>query len=946
MTATALGLWEREGESATVAKAVKDVMHGDGRLLLVEGPAGIGKTRLLAEVRTAAAEVGAQVTLARGTPLERDFAFGVVRQMFEPLLAHLGTAEQERLWQGPAVQARQVFASVDPAAESAGNFAVLHGLYWLTANASQDHPLVLCVDDLQWCDAPSLRYLAYLLPRLEDLGVLVATALRTGESATDDRLLEQITTDPAATVLCPHPLSAHATTLLLERALPGPVDPRFADACHEATGGNPLLLTELAHTLTAEDIRGSAENVALVRDLGSRAVARLVAVRMDRLPEAALTLARAAAILGDQADLTTAAALSLQDTAIALEGAAALERLQILRAEQHDAGLRLAFIHPLVQASVHDSIDRADLATAHHRAAQLLTKAGADPERIAAHLLHTPPVGDPDTVTSLRAAAAAATRRGAPDSAYTYLRRCLDEPPAATQRPPVLLEAGQAALMIDCPIAASLLRQSMEQVTEPASRADVATGLGTAYLYLLKPDLAIKVWTQALERLPPPEEDRRRRLEAALLAATAWAVPAQDGVLGRLPALRRLSPHDSTGADLLDCAVAGCDMANCDPAAVSRARRALANNTLSEQANGHIALAAGWSTLLAADDDMAMDSLHSAIQQAHVHGSLYSLVPAYSHRALGWLQRGQLGEAEQDARESRRLAELSKLDIGRTFSVTVLADTLIEQGRLDEAEQALRTVSDPTAPGPVYFALGALARLQRLRGDRQGALDAALHTRQVCQAYGIRNPAVVGWRTEAVLALHALDRDGEAQQIAAEDLHLARQWGAPRTLGRALRTNGLLAGGEEGLKLLQEAVSVLEASPARLEHARALVDYGAAMRRTGHPKAARDPLRRALDFATQCGAIHVVEQARMELAAAGGRPRHTALTGPAALTPSERRVADLAATGATNRQIAQTLFVTPKTIEVHLSSVYHKLGITTRTQVAKALAHPDGRLDR
>ncbi|MGW3137759.1 AAA family ATPase [Streptomyces sp. NPDC001139] len=187
------GLWEREAEAASIAVAVKGAEHGAGSLLLVEGSVGIGKTRLLAEARAQAAEAGMSACRARASELERDFAFGVVRQLFEPLLtAMTDPARQEELWQGPASRAREVFAPGTGAeAGTVGDFAVLHGLYWLTANACQHRPLVLLVDDLQWCDAPSLRYLAYLLPRIPDLGVLVATALRTGEPAIDERLLQR-----------------------------------------------------------------------------------------------------------------------------------------------------------------------------------------------------------------------------------------------------------------------------------------------------------------------------------------------------------------------------------------------------------------------------------------------------------------------------------------------------------------------------------------------------------------------------------------------------------------------------------------------------------------------------------------------------------------------------------------------------------------------------------
>jgi DNA-binding NarL/FixJ family response regulator len=168
-------------------------------------------------------------------------------------------------------------------------------------------------------------------------------------------------------------------------------------------------------------------------------------------------------------------------------------------------------------------------------------------------------------------------------------------------------------------------------------------------------------------------------------------------------------------------------------------------------------------------------------------------------------------------------------------------------------------------------------------------------------------------------------------------LREAQQWGTGRAIGMALRANALVEGGERGLELLEEATEVLEASPARLEHARALTDFGAALRRANRRAAARDPLRRALDAADACGARPLAERARQELRAAGGRPRRPRVSGVGALTASEQRIAAMAADGLSNPEIAQALFLTKKTVESHLSNAYRKLGIHSRTQLGAAL---------
>jgi DNA-binding CsgD family transcriptional regulator len=201
----------------------------------------------------------------------------------------------------------------------------------------------------------------------------------------------------------------------------------------------------------------------------------------------------------------------------------------------------------------------------------------------------------------------------------------------------------------------------------------------------------------------------------------------------------------------------------------------------------------------------------------------------------------------------------------------------------------------------------------------------------------ITNPAVSPWRSLKAEALARLGRRDQAAALAAEELELARRWGAPGALGRALRVAGTLEG-DAGLPRLEEAVGVLEGSIARLEHAKALAALGSGLRRARRPADAREPLRRALELAAACDAPALAEHVRTELYAAGARPRTDALAGVAALTAPERRVADLAAGGETNRDIAQALYVTPKTVEVHLSNAYRKLGIRSRRELPGVLS--------
>jgi DNA-binding CsgD family transcriptional regulator len=280
------------------------------------------------------------------------------------------------------------------------------------------------------------------------------------------------------------------------------------------------------------------------------------------------------------------------------------------------------------------------------------------------------------------------------------------------------------------------------------------------------------------------------------------------------------------------------------------------------------------------------------------------------------------------------------------MAYATLIETLIERGEPGAARAALARAEAEGAPDSSLQLnlLGHSRGLLLLAEDHpDAAVEQLLEAGRRQTAWGVRNPSTLPWRSSAARGLAAIGDREQARRLAAEEVRLARLVGAPRALGVALRTLGLIEGGEEALQPRREAEEVLAASSARLEHARTLVELGAALRRLGQRSAARDPLRQGLDLAHRCGGIALVDRARHELRALGVRVPRPVLSGLESLTPSERRVADIVAQGLSNRDAAQALFVTEKTIEAHLSRAYRKLNIHSRNELTNALTTPESR---
>lgn len=715
------GLLERQREIATLEHALTQAVAGHGQLVVVEGPLGIGKTTLIGVAHTLARERGLRVLAARGSPLEHDFSFGIVRGLFE----RLAPWEDERssaLFAGAAGLARRVLAESDggggPAREVVSH-AILHGLYWFTANVASGGPLLLTIDDCQWADDPSLRYLAHLAARLEGLPILVLLALRSGDPPSESVLIRHLCALATREPIRLTTLGPAASAELVRAELGQTASERFCLACHTATGGNPLLLRALVASLAAEGQAPTDEAAANVTTFGAEGVARVLWRRLATLPAGAEPLLRALCILGVDPPLRHLAALAGLELEQAMLLVDALRGASILAASDE-----LDFAHPILRAAVSERISREERARAHGRAAGLLAAEGAPADRLAVHLLQTRPRADQTVVRTLRAAAALAAERGAPETAAVYLRRALAEPPEAPLRGTLCLELGLAELAARRDVDAVPHLVEGVAAIGPPERCRAALLAGRALGLVGRFEEAAGILESALTDRPPRGETEL--LVAAELLANSWLlasrVPAAQELVARF---REGDCPPGVARDLMLVHLAVRELREACPPATGwqLLDRALASGEVLRQESVVIAwvmMALVWTDRLTEAEQISS----ALIREGERRGSAYLVAHLSFPRAFVAHVRGRLREAEADARWGLEQKLARGVTEGRTWHLIPLVNALVDQGELEGAERVLAIAHVPVAPseqmGWARGARGVWPLAARSRASRGG----------------------------------------------------------------------------------------------------------------------------------------------------------------------------------------------------------------------------------
>jgi DNA-binding CsgD family transcriptional regulator len=939
------GLLERDSTLRAIERTLAATRAGSGEALLVEGHAGMGKTRLHEAALDHARALGLRVLRGAGAELEGNISFGVAGQLLSGLLGELEAGEREALL-ADAPERIRVLAGVAPAGLESGeadDLSLSHALFSLIAATAETSPTLIAIDDLHWSDPASLEFVLYLLNRIDELPVAIVMSLRPSLGESTREILDRVSAHPRVHTERLSPLGENAIAKLTERWMGDRATRALSDACHTATAGNPFYLRELLVALGEEPGLTGEALARRALELAPDAVSRALRVRVGRLGDPAPALARAVAILGEDVPVRHAAALAGISVASAAEAADRLASVEILLAREP-----LRYVHPLVRHAIERDVPASERASRHLDAARLLYAEDAEPERVAAHLLLGRAEGNEWVVAHLRAAADQARQRGARQSAVRYLERALEEPPSSEQRADVLAELGTAEAALGLDAADTHLNAAAADASDPCRRAELTLARGNA-LYArgryLEASRAYDAGLAELGSSPASvvEPELHDELQTGFVAAASQVPSLRAASIERsqeLLAKARQGPKTHGQRMLFAQAAWQAGFAGEPSERVALlAEEAWDGGHLLERDSDGVA----WSLLIGALTftgalERSVELAEAVMEDARRRASPLTFATASSCRALPRLWQGRIADALADLELALGARRYGWRQYTRAASATHCL-CMIERGEFERAEAAL------LAEGPLESAddlediarFAARGELRLAQGRPQEALEDAAAIRRSLGDQLIAS-GYTPWRAIAASAWFVLGERERAAELAGALLRQAEQLNVLHECVRALRLRAVCEGDDRGIESLRRAVALVDDAPPRLETIRALLELGAALRRTNRRSEARMPLQQAADMAHAGGATVLQDRARTELAATGARPRREALlSGPGSLTPSERRIAELAASGQTNREISQALFVTPKTVEYHLRNAFRKLAIESRRDLERVL---------
>jgi DNA-binding CsgD family transcriptional regulator len=926
-------LIERDRELETLAAALARLEDRVGGVVTVVAPAGLGKTTLVERATAGATEAGYRVRSAAPGPQERHFAYGVIRTLLEAPLHEADESERARLLDGAAVQAGDLLLGGTVPGPGATT-SIAHSILWLCAALTDGTaPMMLVIDDGHWADRPSLEVINYLARRVCDVPVLIVLAFRPDVPDAASDLLTLIGDGRFTQSLTLRPLTAAGSVELMRRSAPAaPTD--VCRRCHDAAHGNPWLVGELGHQVAAH----GAGSLSFPAGSGTpvRALAHdVIAGRLAALSPGDRAVGAALAVLGERQRpqvVAAVAGMSLDEVAAARD---ALGSAGLLGADAQ------GLAHALIAAAILENLPRAESERLHREAARTLHSDGARSDIVAVHLLQCPPHGDGVAAAVLQDAAIHATRRGAPHAAAAYLQRALEERAPGEDRGQLLAALAVATFDAGLPGARDRLREALAEVEDHASRVELLTRLATWYVLDAGDDELSALLAREVAADHSP--DTRLALEVAALEMLIMVPDRHPERAARLAALT-----DDDGADpILECAVLAhrawlaTELGTPDAAACAGfAHRALDGDLLLAEAGSRAGFHCCVRALIFTDQFAEAGGVITAMREDRtVRGSLRLQAGAAWYAAELAQRTGRIADAENEARLALDLTP-DDVNLFTGGAIEILVWALAERGAFAEAHALLEEHNLVGNLGGQIWEIGILhsrAVLALAEGDFSRAHDQAVHAGRLRIAQGRPNPAWTPWRATASLALAHQGHRSEAAALAAEELALAGRFGAPGAILIAAHAQAVAESDDaRRLELCETVLARMSAPCSVVELSRMRLELGHALTRIGRRVQARGPLQLALADADRTGATLLAERARRELVATGLRPRRAQTEGVAALTPRQRQVCELAASGTANRAIAQQLFLSVKTVETHLAAAYEKLGVETREALVDA----------
>lgn len=931
----------RDGEIRTLSGRVAAARAGHSGIVVLTGPLGIGKSSLIQAFLDGSGDragggtgggLGGMTALHGVCGADTGTApYDGARALLRPLGLTGESAARHPLLRGAARRALPALmsrADRRPFAFDA-DYPVLQGLYSLVAHLAAHHPLALVLDDAHLCDEHTLRWFDFLLRRADGLPLLLVLARSTETEPVDGTPWAGFAAHPSCTTVPLRPLSPAAVGEMARRAFGCPVAPSFAARVADACGGNPGNASRLLTELRRAGVRPDDEGARQAGELGGRLIALSIRDLFDRKPGWVEAVATAMAVLGED----------LPDHVAALAGVSAVQvedAVCVLRQAEVLAPGRTDLAGDEIRAAVLESLGPGQLDRLRTRAALLLSDAGRPAEEVAGHLLDVPGTPRPWMASLLRDAAAAAEHRGACSTAARYLHRVLDATPADDT---LRLRLAGLVAHTDPEAAIDLLADALDRAPDLRTRAAAAVQYTTTCLAAGRVVARGDGPTEVLAELRSGThlQEPALALESALLLTGSAARTNTTARPGRERTPEPLPAHTGAVRALVTALYDGSR-----EEASTHARRVL--DAPGPRTSWPVLASC---TVLALADEVteALATLNDAVAQAQAQAqeseTSWALALALSTRGLVLYGTGAIPESMADARAA--LAAAGRAAPHPALPRLALAAALIDRGEAARAEDLVAAITPPSPTGPVIdqqLHLMVRARARRALGDREGALRLLLAAGRAQRESGLANPVFAPWWAEACHTLAALHRPEEARAHAEYGGELAERWGTAHALGTAALARGAVTPGRAGIELLTEAAATLSASPARTEHARAEFELGRRLLAHGDQAKARPHLRSAADLAHTCGALSLAHRARRRLIAAGGRMPERTGAREDLLTAAERKVVTLVLDGASNREIAQSLCVTLRTVETHLTSVYRKLGVSRRAALATTLRAP------